>query len=107
MRPTVIRGLSDVYGSWKTICALRRKGRSCPGRQRRDVLAVEDDAPARGLDGAQDEPPGGRLAAAALPDEAERLPGLDGEADAVDGAHDAPRPSQQPAQDAAAQRESA
>jgi hypothetical protein len=27
---TVMRGLSDAYGSWKTICSLRRRRRSSP-----------------------------------------------------------------------------
>ena len=30
MRPTLWRGLSDAYGSWKTICMRRRIGRSSP-----------------------------------------------------------------------------
>src|SRR4029450_5761853 len=79
------------------------------GRERRDeargqVLPVEDDAPAGGLDGAQDEPPGGGLAAPALADEAERLARLHREADAVDRADDAPF-AQRAGEHAAAQRE--
>ena len=60
-----------------------------PGWQRRDVLVFEEDAPAGRLDGAQDEATGGRLAAAALADEPQRLPRGDREADAVDRADDA------------------
>ena len=37
--PTVWRGLSDEYGSWKTICISRRSGRICARAQTRDVAA--------------------------------------------------------------------
>ncbi len=58
------------------------------GRQRGDVLAVEDDASAGRLDGAQHEAAGRRLAAPALAHQPERLARLDREADAVDRAHE-------------------
>ena len=47
---TVIRGSSDAYGSWNTICMSRRSGRISPGRQRGQVLALEADLPPVGLD---------------------------------------------------------
>ena len=70
--PTLWRGLSDAYGSWKTIC-IRRAAAAARSAQRRDVLAVEDD-PARGrLVEAEDRAPDRRLAAARLADQPERL----------------------------------
>ena len=50
-----------------------------------DVLALEHDAPPRHRKEAQDQPPHRRLAAAALADEAERLPLVDVERDVVHG----------------------
>ena len=41
--PTLLRGFSDEYGSWKMICISRRSGRSARWREARDVLAVEAD----------------------------------------------------------------
>ena len=38
MSPTVMRGLSDEYGSWKTMCSSRRSGRIC--RRERCVTSV-------------------------------------------------------------------
>ena len=35
--PTRLRGFSDAYGSWKTICISRRSGRSSRARQPRDA----------------------------------------------------------------------
>ena len=52
----------------------------------RDLLAVEDDPAVDRLVEAEDRPPDGRLAAAGLADEAERLPAPDLERDVVDGA---------------------
>ena len=51
----------------------------------RDVLAVEDHVPVRGLVEAQDRPAERGLAAAGLAHEPERLAALDGEGDVVDG----------------------
>ncbi len=58
-----------------------------------DVLALVDDAPAGGRDHAQDSQAGRRLAATALPHQAERLAAAQGKAHAVDrldGPHLAP-----------------
>ena len=41
--PTVLRGFSDAYGSWKIICMSRRSSRSSPPLQLGDVVAVELD----------------------------------------------------------------
>ena len=85
MSRTVIRGLSDAYGSWKTICISRRTSRICAALEARDVAAVEDDLPRRRLRQLDQRPRQRRLAAARLADEAERLAGLDRQVDAVDG----------------------
>ena len=55
--PTVMRGLSDEYGSWKMICISRRSARSSPLVERRDVAAVEAHAARGRLDQAQDAAP--------------------------------------------------
>ena len=39
--PTRLRGLSEAYGSWKTICISRRSGRSARRVEPRDVAPVE------------------------------------------------------------------
>ena len=85
--PTVCRGFSDEYGSWKIICMSRRSGRIWPLRQVRDVAALEDDLAAGRLEQPGEQPAGGRLAAAGLADQAERLARADVEVDAVDGLH--------------------
>ena len=43
IEPTVCRGFSEVYGSWKIIWISRRSGLSCRGDSLRDVLALEPD----------------------------------------------------------------
>ena len=53
-----------------------------------DVCALVLDAAARGLEETGYETRNGGLAAAGLPDEAERLPEPDLEGDSVDGVHD-------------------
>ena len=73
-RRSVIRGLSDEYGSWKTMCSSRRSGRICAPREVRDVGAVEPDRPGGRLDAAAAmQFADRRLAAAGLADEAEQL----------------------------------
>ena len=64
-----------------------------------DVASLEPDLARAGLDQPQDAAPGGRLAAAALADEAERLAAPDLEADAVDRVHRADLPPEHPAMD--------
>ena len=83
-RPPRRRGLSDAYGSWKTICMRLRCGRIAPRPRVRDVLAVEPDRARGRLDQAQHQLADGRLAAAGFADQAQRLAAVDREADAVD-----------------------
>ncbi len=61
-----------------------------PVAERRDVLAVERDRPALGLDQAQDHAGDRRFAGARFADDPQNLAGPDGELDAVDGPHLAP-----------------
>ena len=51
---TVMRGFRLEYGSWKMICIFRRSGRSSRCESGTMSRAVEDDAPERRLDEAQD-----------------------------------------------------
>ena len=67
--------------------------------ERGDVRAVEDDRAGRRVDEPQQQPADGRLAAARLADEAERLAAPDLEAHAVDGLDLADRPLQDAARD--------
>ena len=90
--PTVCRGLSDEYGSWKIICISRRTGRMSRGAELRDVAAVEADRARRRLEQLQHQPRGRRLAAAGLADDAERLAAAHAERDVLDRVHLAPAP---------------
>ena len=86
--PTVMRGLSDAYGSWKTICMRRRSGRIVDWRGVGDVLCRRRRiVPAVGLVDARDQPRERRLAAAGLADQADGLAAADREVDAIDGVH--------------------
>ena len=87
LSPICWRGSSDAYGSWKMICIRRRTDfsllpptfvMSCP---------VERDRAAGRIDEAEQHAADRRLAAARLPDEAERLAPPDREAHVVDGLH--------------------
>ena len=89
IEPTVLRGFSDEYGSWKIICISRRSSISCLALDVGDLLALELDRAAGRVEQPQQQAAGGRLAAAGLADEAERLAALDVERDAVDGVHGA------------------
>ena len=84
MEPTVIRGSSDPYGSWKMICIRRRILRSASGLSLPSVDAVEGDRPLGWIAEADQCPPGRALAAAGLADQPERLAAADLEVDAVD-----------------------
>ena len=76
--PTVIRGLSDVYGSWKTSWMLRRR-RAVSAARAQDVGPVEEDRAGVRLDQPDDAAGERRLAAARLADDPERLvPARDG-----------------------------
>ena len=86
--PTVIRGLSDMYGSWNTIWKRRRSGRSSRDGERADVHAVEQHAAGRGLVEARHDAPQRGLAAAALAHETQRLAAIDGQRDAIHGMDD-------------------
>ena len=85
MSPTVIRGFSEVYGSWMTIWMFRRDRRSSRPGQLGDVRAVERHR-ARGRPLQADQQSGhGGLAAAGLADDAERLAAARSKETAVDG----------------------
>ena len=64
-----------------------------------DVLAVERHRACRRRDEAQDRPPQGRLAAAGLTHEAQRLAAADVDRDVVDRVHLPDRPAEHPARD--------
>ena len=81
------------------ICIRRRYGFSAAPLSVRELVAVEHDRPGGRLDEAQDQPPDGRLAAARLADQPERLAAPDLEAHAVDGLDLADRALQDPAAD--------
>ena len=70
---TVLRGLSDAYGSWKIICISRRSGRSCPRRAPVMSRPSKRIVPAVGSSSRRIEPRSRRLAAARLADDPERL----------------------------------
>ena len=97
---SVMRGLSEVNGSWKIICISRRSARSSAGRSLPTSTTEPSADPhedlARGrLDRPQDAARGRGLAAAALPDQAQRLALVDVEVDAVHRADVAHRPLQE------------
>ena len=72
---TVMRGLSDAYGSWKTICILPRSARSSRAAAASStLLAAEPHRARRRLEqAAGSSRPVVRLAAARLPHQPERL----------------------------------
>jgi hypothetical protein len=49
MLPTVIRGLSDAYGSWKIICIRRRMRRICSPPSVTRLMPSNFTSPAVGL----------------------------------------------------------
>ena len=73
--PTVMRGFSDAYGSWKMICMSRASARSSSLPSAVTFLPFEPDLARGRLDQAQDAAPGGALAAARFADQAQRLAG--------------------------------
>ena len=93
---TVIRGFSDAYGSWKTIWMSRRTGRIC--RRLYVVMSVPSKTirPAVGSISLMSVRPRVVFPQPDSPDDAERLAALDGEVDAVDGAHLANRVLEDP-----------
>ena len=92
MSLTGSRGLSDAYGSWKTICRSRRALRSCAGLSLARSSPFEHDDAAGRLGEAQQRAAGGRLAAPRLPHQTERLARPQVEADVADRLHRADDP---------------
>ena len=84
---TVIRGLSDAYGSWKTIWMSRRTGRICLRLNFVMSVPLKMMLAARRLDELDDRSAERRLPAAGLADDAERLSAQDRKVDPVHGAH--------------------
>ena len=76
--PAVIRGSSDAYGSWNTICSGRRPRRGTGFPSSRIFPAVGRDQ----ADGGAGE---GRLPRPGLADEPDNVPGRHDEVDAVGG----------------------
>ena len=97
MRPTVMRGFSDEYGSWKTIWMSARYGRIARRLKRArsagpeaaliENLALDLDAVTHRAQDVDDGAADGRLAAAGFADEPERLAATERERDAVDRSH--------------------
>ena len=90
IEPTVRRGFSDEYGSWKIICISRRSGRSSAARELRDVAAVE--ARSRRAVGSSRRSSRRAVVDLPQPDSPTRpsvSPGCDVEGDAVHRAHGA------------------
>ena len=77
LSPIGVRGSSDAYGSWKMICIRRRYGFSAAPSSAGDVRRRRTGSAGRRLDEAEQQPADGRLAAARLADEAERLAAAD------------------------------
>ena len=73
IEPTVLRGFSDEYGSWKIICISRRSAFSSSPLMCAISWPSKLIEPARGLHQPQQQPRGGRLAAAGLAHDPERL----------------------------------
>ena len=86
MSPTVIRGLSEPYGSWKMICISRRSARSRSGPARQ-ALAVEADACRRSARSGDSMRPVVDLPQPDSPTSPSVSPRRDREVDAVDRAH--------------------
>ena len=85
--PTRLRGFSDAYGSWNTICSSRRTGRSLRRDSREmsrpsNVIEPSVRSYSRAMHRASVDLPQPGLA-----DQAERLPGAQLEADVVDRVH--------------------
>ena len=90
--PTVMRGSSEPYGSWNTICMSRRSRRSARGDSARHVRAVEAHRAGGRLEQPQDRARRRRLAAAGLAHQAERLAARHLEATPSTASHRRPPP---------------
>ena len=105
MRPTRMRGFSEPYGSWKTICIRRRAAHSSRGEQRRGGRGPRSgSARPIGSMSRRISRPVVDLPQPDSPTSAERLARLEGEAHAVDRADRRARGRPEPA---AAERRSA
>ena len=83
--PTLMRGLSEAKGSWKTTCIWGRRRRSCAGAGASTSWPSNRTLPRRRLGQAQEAAAQGGLAAAGLADQAQGLPGVQGQVHAVHG----------------------
>ena len=80
MSTTRMRGLSDAYGSWNTICSRRRSAAElAAGRASGSPRPSKRIVARRRVEQAQHEPAGRRLAAPRLPDQPERLASVERE----------------------------
>ena len=73
IRRTVLRGLSDEFGFWNTICAMRRIGSKRALRLARHGFARDADRAGRRFDEAQDRAPQRGLAGAGFADQPEHF----------------------------------
>ena len=94
MSVTVIRGSSELSGSWNTICTSRRNQRSSCGRPGSTGRSAERDASGGRPIESEEDAGERRLARTRLADDAERLTGGDVEADAGEGVPFGARPEQ-------------
>ena len=84
IEPTVLRGFSDEYGSWKTICISRWRALRSPSCARR-CPRPRTGSPRGRVEQPDQQAGGGALAAAGLADDPERLALDHVEGHAVDG----------------------
>ena len=82
--PTVLRGFSDAYGSWKIICMSRRSSRSSAASELGDVPSLEPDPALGGIEQPHHDARERGLAAPGLAHEPDGLARVDLEVDAVD-----------------------
>ena len=83
IEPIVLRGFSEEYGSWKTICISRLIAFSAAPFSRVMSRPSKHDLPGGGLEQPHDQPRRRALAAAGLADDPQRLAALDLEAHVV------------------------
>ena len=103
-RPIVIDGFSEACGSWKTICSLRRSGRSRDSDRPDQFLAAVADASGARPDESEQRTAEGRLARTGLADHAEHLARCEVEVDSVNGVHHAGRAAEKASRSVGPQR---